>query len=122
MNLTLIAVFVLLSHFCAFGFVASYEPGDHFAIRVLYLSFSLGFLALALWRVLRQEPATRRRVAYGLAGAAASALAALVLITAMTFMSPRGSGLSLFQGLRYGICFVPITSVTGARLGLLLCR
>lgn len=122
MKIALIALMVLLSEFCAFGFLASYEPGDHTLIRVLYVSFGLGFLSLAVWKVLQQANSTDRRVIYGLAGAAVGVIVALVLSSVLYIAGPRGDGSNLFQGLRYGTLLVPIAAVIGARLGILRCR
>jgi hypothetical protein len=118
----LVALLVLLSEFCAFGFLASYEPGDHTLIRVLYLCFGLGFLSLAVWMVLQQANSTARRVMYGLAGAAVGAIIALVLSSVLYIAGPRGDETSVIQGLRYGTLLVPIGAVIGARLGILRCR
>jgi hypothetical protein len=122
MKIALVVLLVLLSEFCAFGFQASYEPGDHTLIRILYLSFGLGFLSLAVWKVLQSPNSTERCVVYGLAGAAVGVIVALVLSSVLYIAGPRGDGSNLFQGLRYGILLVPITAVIGARLGILRCR
>lgn len=122
MKVALIALMVLFSEFCAFGFMASYEPGDHTLFRVLYLSFGLGFLSLAVWKVLQSEKSTVPRLINGLVGTAVGVISALLLSSVLWVAGPRGDESNLIQGLRYGILLVPIAAVIGARLGILRCR
>lgn len=122
MKVALIALMLLLSEFCAFGFLASYEPGDHTLFRVLFLGFGLGFLSLAVWKVLQSEKSTEPGVIYGLVGTAVGVISAFLLSSVLWVASPRGDASNLIQGLRYGILLVPIAAVIGAKLGILRCR
>ena len=122
MKVASIALMILLSEFCAFGFLASYEPGDHTLIRVLYLGFGLGFLSLAVWKLLHPANSTVPRVVNGLVGTTVGVIVALLLSSILYVVGPRGDGSNLLQGLRYGTMLVPIAAVIGARLGILRCR
>ncbi len=46
----------LFALFCAYGFLASFEPGDFLIFRILYPVLGVASLAGAIWLMLGRRP------------------------------------------------------------------
>lgn len=108
---------MIFAEFCAFGFVASFEPGNHNLIRIAYLTVGVLSVAFAIRRVIQAVDASRRGLIAGSIGAIVGTVSSLLVATLLFLAGPRGNAAHPWQGLLYGVLLVPIIAVCGAWLG-----
>lgn len=116
MRWVVIILLAMMSEFCMFGFLASFEPGDHQLARILWGLFGAGLVASAVWLVTCRAGKSPGNVVVGTAGALLGSFGACLGLMGLYHLGPRGRSADFWAGMPYGILAVPLGAILGAWL------
>lgn len=116
MRWVVIILLAMLSEYCVFGFLASFEPGEHQVARTLWGLFGAGLVASAVWLVTCRTGNSQENVVVGTAGSLLGSFGACLSLMELYHLGPRGSSTDFWAGMPYGILAVPPGAILGAWL------
>lgn len=101
--------------FCVFGFLASFEPGDHLRFQIGYALLGLFFFAAATWLGFSAFRLSRMVLMRGIIGLCLGAFVAWLGLYVVTIIGPMGA--SIWLGARFALFGAPIGAAIGGALG-----
>jgi hypothetical protein len=112
----LIILLVILSECCEFGFLASYELGDHQQARLAYGLTGGAMIATAMLLVTPRTGHSLASVLVGTVGGLLVFSGLRLALMGIYYLGPRGGKTNFSEGLPYGILGVPPGVILGAWL------